>query len=127
LFGMLYALMHMRAVGAKTRRGALGFGAVALVAFAAALLSKAIVAPLPLALLLYDLLIARRPASRAITAAALGVALAAGELYLAWRAQADLGWIQPMPGGSFLGAASATIVVLARYLGMLVAPVRLSV
>lgn len=126
LFGALYAYCHVRAVAAPTRRRALTFVAAGLLSFAAALLSKSIVAPLPLVLLAHDLLLARRRPGVALLVVGPALILAAAQLMQAWEGQVALGWILPLPGGSYVGAALTTTTVLARYLGMLVAPVGLS-
>jgi hypothetical protein len=125
-FGMLYALCHVRAVQAPARRGAALWTAGALLALALGLLSKVMVAPLPLALLAYDRLVARRPWSKTLLAAGPALLLSAGALVLALHAQAGAGAVKEYPGGSLLGGIFTSATVMVRYLGLLVAPHGLS-
>src|SRR5262245_52640279 len=67
LFGMAAAYAHVRAAAALGR-ARWGWGAASLGAFALALLSKSLVAPLPVMLLAYDRLVARRPWRGALAA-----------------------------------------------------------
>jgi hypothetical protein len=126
LFAMLYAVCHTRTTAAWSSRARVAWFVAGMGSFALALLSKAIVAPLPLSLLAYDLLVARRNARAAILAAAPPLVLAAAALAAAYHAQASEGAVMPYPGGSVWTGLLTSLTVFARYLGLLVAPVGLS-
>jgi tetratricopeptide (TPR) repeat protein len=126
LFAMAYAVCHLRAAAAPSPRSRRAWCAAGFVGFALALLSKVIVAPLPVALLVYDRLVARRPWRATLGAALAPLALAGVLLGVAYAAQAGEQAVKAYPGGSFLTGIWTMAPVLVRYLGLLLAPFELS-
>lgn len=119
------AIFHLKHL--ELNRKISRFYFLGLLFFIGAMLSKQIAITLPILLLAYELLIRRRKWRSAILDKLPYLILGALLAYVAFQAQAGAGAIHPYPGGGLYTTALTMSRVFVRYMGMLAAPMDLSV